>query len=103
MLHLKSVDGNLTYDPNEILIAFDFDTDLFGEGQCNVRCMEDLHKDLSKLNNEQSKLLDSDLQLKELTELSTGKESNFGKVSFKQIQALSYTIYCYLISDILYT
>lgn len=28
MLHLKSVDGNLTYDPNAILIAFDFDTDL---------------------------------------------------------------------------
>lgn len=50
-LHLKSVDGNLTSDPNEMsIIAFNFDMDLFGEGQCDVSCMEDLHKDLSKLD-----------------------------------------------------
>uniref|UniRef100_A0A671MMF3 alpha-glucosidase n=1 Tax=Sinocyclocheilus anshuiensis TaxID=1608454 RepID=A0A671MMF3_9TELE len=51
--------------------------DLFGEGQCDVECIEELHKDLLKLSDEQSKRLDSGLQLKELSDavqkLSTRK------------------------------
>ncbi len=51
--------------------------DLFGEGHCVVECTEELHKYLLKLSDEQSKRLDSGLQLKELSEadqkLSTGK------------------------------
>lgn len=78
MLHLKDVNGNVISDPNEMRnIALDFYKDLFGEVQCDIGCFEELHKDLLKLSDEQSKQLDSGLQLKELSEavqkLSAGK------------------------------
>lgn len=69
MLHLKDVNGNVISDPNEMRkIALGFYMDLFGEGQCDIGCIEELHKDLSKLSDEQSEQLDSGLQLKELSE-----------------------------------
>ncbi len=78
MLYLKDVNGNVISDLKEMRkIASEFYMDLFGEGQCDVECIEELHKDLLKLSDEQSKQLDSGLQLKELSEavqkLSTGK------------------------------
>lgn len=49
MLHLKDVNGNVISDPNEMRkIALSFYIN-FGEGQCDVRCIEELHKDLLKL------------------------------------------------------
>ncbi len=65
MLYLKDVNGNVISDLKEMRkIASEFYMDLFGEGQCDVECIEELHKDLLKLSDEQSKQLDSGLQLK---------------------------------------
>jgi len=78
MMHLKDGNGNVVSDPKEMRkIALSFYKDLFREGLCDIGCMEELHKDLLKLSDEQSKQLDSGLQLQELSEavmkLSTGK------------------------------
>lgn len=109
MLHLKDLNGNVISDPKEMRkIALDFYKDLFAEGQCDKGCSEELHKDLLTLSDEQSKQLDSGLQLKELSEavqkLSTGKTpgidglpSEFYKHFWNQLKDDFYEVfnYCY--------
>lgn len=78
MLYLKDVNWNVISDLKEMRKnASEFYMDLVGEGHCDVECIVELHKDLLKLSDEQSKRIDSGLQLKELSEavqkLSTGK------------------------------
>jgi len=49
MLHLKDVHGNVISDPNEMRKnALGFYMDLFGEWHCDIRWIEELHKDLLK-------------------------------------------------------
>lgn len=78
MLYLKRPDGSTTTSSEEMRrIAVEFYKDLYHKEATDLKCSEELMKDLPRLLEEQKEALDTDIELQELStavkQLSTGR------------------------------